>query len=79
MSVEAINPDGLYSPKAVSKLENISLALVYVRMARGEYETYKDGRKTPAHGSRDPGPAPREADACSVQRTEAAVLPISHD
>jgi hypothetical protein len=51
MSSELINPDGLYSPRQASKFENVCIATIYARMARGEYgEVYKDGRKTQLTG-----------------------------
>jgi hypothetical protein len=50
-SDDRINPDQLYSPGQVAEIDNISLAMVYVRMARREYgEVYKDGRKTQLTG-----------------------------
>jgi hypothetical protein len=48
---DRINPDGLYSPRRVSQLENVCLATTYLRMGRGEYEVFKDGRKTVIPGS----------------------------
>jgi hypothetical protein len=50
-SDERINPDRLYSPRQVSTLESISLASVYVRLARSEYLGFKDNRKTVIPGS----------------------------
>ena len=46
-----INPDGQYRAKQVAKLESICLATVYLRLARGEYVAYKDGRSTLIPGS----------------------------
>jgi hypothetical protein len=47
MSSDTITPDRLYSPRQVSKLENVCLATTYARMAKGEYGVvFKDGRKT---------------------------------
>jgi hypothetical protein len=50
MSSELINPDGLYSIRQTAKLEDICVATTYVRMANGEYEAFKDGRKTKIPG-----------------------------
>ena len=50
-SDDRINPDHLYSPGQVAEIDNISPAMVYIRMARGEYgEVFKDGRKTQITG-----------------------------
>jgi hypothetical protein len=50
-SDDRINPDQLYSPGQVAEIDNISPAMVYIRIARGEYgEVYKDGRKTQLTG-----------------------------
>jgi hypothetical protein len=50
-SDERINSDQLYSPRQVAEIDNISLAELYNRIARGEYgEVYKDGRKTQLTG-----------------------------
>jgi hypothetical protein len=51
MSSDTINADQLYSPRQVAKLENTCVATIYVRMARGEYSVFKDGRKTAITGS----------------------------
>jgi hypothetical protein len=50
-SDDGIIPHQFYSPKAVAELENVSLATVYVRLARGEYRAFRDGAKTQIAGS----------------------------
>jgi hypothetical protein len=40
-----LTPDGLYSPRQVSRFEAVCIATLYVRLARGEYECFKDGDK----------------------------------
>jgi hypothetical protein len=39
-----INPDRLYTPNEVAKLDGCCIALVYRRLAGGEYAAFKDGR-----------------------------------
>jgi hypothetical protein len=47
-----IVPDQMYAPKQGAKLEGVSLALFYQRMAAGQYgAVYKDGRLTRIPGS----------------------------
>jgi hypothetical protein len=46
MSDDHIGPDKMYRPKEVAALEGICVALVYQRLAAGEYHPcFKDGDK----------------------------------
>jgi hypothetical protein len=45
-----IVPERFYSPKAVARFENVCLATVYVRLAAGEYQAFRDGAKTQIPG-----------------------------
>jgi hypothetical protein len=46
-----ISPDRLYSPREVCEFEGCCMATFYTRMARHEYECYKDGNKTAITGA----------------------------
>lgn len=43
-----ISPDRLYSPREVCELEGCCMATFYSRMAKGQYDAYKDGPKKTA-------------------------------
>jgi hypothetical protein len=50
-SDDRINPDQFYSPGQVAEKDNVSVALVYIRLGLGEYgEVFKDGRLTQITG-----------------------------
>jgi hypothetical protein len=46
-----IRPDQLYAPAEVARIEGICPASVYIRLSRGEYQAYKDGKLTRIPGS----------------------------
>ena len=46
-----INPDKMYAPREVCELEDCCMATLYLRMARGEYAAFKDGRRTVIPGA----------------------------
>jgi hypothetical protein len=48
---DRIHPDKLYSPAQVADLEGCCIALVYKRLAGGEYSAFKDGRSTRIYGA----------------------------
>jgi hypothetical protein len=50
-SDNGICPDQFYSPREVARLDSCCAATVYVRMAKGQYQVFKDGRKTVIPGS----------------------------
>jgi hypothetical protein len=51
LDANRIHPDILYSPNEVAKLEGCCIALVYRRVAAGEYPALKDGHSTRILGS----------------------------
>ena len=48
---DRIHPDILYTPNQVAALDGCCIALVYRRLAAGEYAALKDGRSTRIPGS----------------------------
>jgi hypothetical protein len=46
-----ISPDRLYSPREVCELEGVCMASFYTRMRLGQYEVFKDGKKTAITGA----------------------------
>jgi hypothetical protein len=50
-AADRIHPDTLYTPNQVAALDGCCIALVYRRLAAGEYSALKDGRSTRVPGS----------------------------
>jgi hypothetical protein len=48
---DRILPDKLYTPNEVAQLDGCCVALVYRRLAAGEYAAFKDGRSTRIPGA----------------------------
>ena len=45
-ATDRINPDRLYAPAEVAELDGCCIALIYRRLAEGQYAAVKDGRST---------------------------------